>query len=426
MGPPNSTKPPPPMEQVPLPIPKNLVLMTLIESAQESSFKLREKSKSSILYGLDDDDDDYDGLKPYESGDDDDDVDRSIKFLSGTFGTYVVKEKYGLDLIPTEITISSGASSYIGHRSSLLCGSDLEAKDRTYSHSIPDFDLYDGPRKLLVYGELVQVVYFESDIVKLARGRGYVQASNTQLVKVGPPTDRSCKIEGMLHMMTQEKIVMKKKVIELESLHSSLRQELKEAMEEPTEETPQIIQNRDETENLLDSPVPNRQAYLEEPPSPPVTPMTLPIERIPLLDDDDPMIIRTTRSDPEPHTLGTIAVSYASEESAGVPFREASNSTNLLTAKSTCGCNLSLLLPPEDDEADLMDSYQRGLIHTRRRRVEPTDHVDFRTGRSGHMALNSSYAPRRWKQRSEIRMMSEHKGIGTIRPIRQNIRGGTP
>jgi len=49
--------------------------------------------------------------------------------------------------------------------------------------------------------------------------------------------------------------------------------------------------------------------------------------------------------------------------------------------------------------------------------------VDFRTGMSGHMGLGSAVKDGRRStlgiSRGEMRMMSEHRGIGSIRPIRK-------
>merc|ERR1712079_454316 len=48
--------------------------------------------------------------------------------------------------------------------------------------------------------------------------------------------------------------------------------------------------------------------------------------------------------------------------------------------------------------------------------------LDFRTGLSGHLALNSTHKNgRRLPQlfRNQIRMMGEHRGIASIKPIRK-------
>jgi hypothetical protein len=62
-----------------LPIPKNLVLVALLEAAQQTGQKqLKDKD--------------------YESGDDDDQVFAGMNLLSSDYGTYVVREEEGLDV----------------------------------------------------------------------------------------------------------------------------------------------------------------------------------------------------------------------------------------------------------------------------------------------------------------------------------------
>ena len=65
-------------ERVPLPIPKNVVLITLLEAAQKTLASSRDEDKG------------------YESGDDDEKVMAGMDMLYSDYGTYVVREKEGL------------------------------------------------------------------------------------------------------------------------------------------------------------------------------------------------------------------------------------------------------------------------------------------------------------------------------------------
>mmetsp|Transcript_13131 Transcript_13131/g.19920 ORF Transcript_13131/g.19920 Transcript_13131/m.19920 type:complete len:246 (+) Transcript_13131:332-1069(+) len=230
----------------------------------------------------------------------------------------------------------------------------------------------------------------------------------------------------MIQMMAQEKTQLKKKLIELQMMQSSMRSELQEALKEPEEKPLQFIQNRDETENLLlQTPSPHRDNSVYGF-SPPRTPMTAPVDRL------DPLVIRETRSDPEARTLAELATSFTNEDES-IPFREASNgSIALASNNSGCGCTFGLLMPQNDDDNNIMmdniHNIQTSLMPRTRRRIEridrietgASDHIDFRTGLSGHMALSSarSKSERRLKRndvrRSEVRMMSDHNGIASF------------
>ena len=65
-----------------MPIPKNLVLIALLEAAQQTVMAEKRQDEG------------------YESGDDDEQVVAGMNLLSSDFGTYVVREKDGLVVQP--------------------------------------------------------------------------------------------------------------------------------------------------------------------------------------------------------------------------------------------------------------------------------------------------------------------------------------
>ena len=71
------------MDSFPLPIPRNQVLMSLIESVQNRCASNNESSG-------------------YESGDDDNLVRESLKIMGSSSGTYVVRDKMGLEVYDTK------------------------------------------------------------------------------------------------------------------------------------------------------------------------------------------------------------------------------------------------------------------------------------------------------------------------------------
>lgn len=121
-------------QTVPVPVPKNHVLMCLIDAAQKSTEKDRDD-------------------EGYESGEDDELVLRGMKVLGSTSGTYVVREKKGLIVYP--FPPKNGAA-------------------------IPN----KAGAKTLKYGQSVQIFRYENKIATVARGAGYILVDNTsQLVK---------------------------------------------------------------------------------------------------------------------------------------------------------------------------------------------------------------------------------------------------
>lgn len=123
---------PPQYEKVRLPIPKNHVLMCLLEAVE----------KSDVVEN-----------NGYESGDDDELVFRGMKVLGSSSGTYVVRERNGLEVYPSRPT-----------------------KDKKMPKG--------AKRKTLKYGQTVQIFLYENKIATVARNGGYILVDNTsQLVK---------------------------------------------------------------------------------------------------------------------------------------------------------------------------------------------------------------------------------------------------
>jgi len=128
---------PPQLEKIPIPLPKNHVLIALMETANTQ----QKFNKSSALMDSADSDSENDDFA----------VMSSIKALSADCGTYVVKERYGLPVYP-------------------------EKKDGRISMS-------GKPHTVLLHGQRVQIVSVKDGIYKLARGIGSIFATSSQLVK---------------------------------------------------------------------------------------------------------------------------------------------------------------------------------------------------------------------------------------------------
>jgi Zinc finger, C3HC4 type (RING finger) len=211
-------------QRIPLPIPKNLVLLSMMEAAErqarinnELSLALREEENS---------DDDDDG----ESNDDDDDEEDEEAFdlnkiitgmatLSGPCGTYAVREKGGLvvvradprrrrndsnndnkkndDPTTTTIILERKSSKESSESTTPEEGETDEKKEEdgdvvaaTATAAAEEEQellllVQEGPQSPipLEYGQTVQVVAFEDGVAKLARSKGYVLGNSSQLVK---------------------------------------------------------------------------------------------------------------------------------------------------------------------------------------------------------------------------------------------------
>ena len=212
---PGSTIPSSPrLETVQLPIPKNLVLIALMEAAQQT-VKVEKRQDED-----------------YESGDDDEQVVAGMNLLSSDFGTYAVCDKNGLvvqplsprdeeetDVVPPRSPVQSPTSVVNLSKQTEDDFESFDLQDPVGVHALPNdsssslsipFDergsievvqrgSIDGEQSvfregetredlhkkpcILRYGQTVQVVSFVDGKATLARRNGYIEASEKQLVK---------------------------------------------------------------------------------------------------------------------------------------------------------------------------------------------------------------------------------------------------
>lgn len=169
--------------QVPLPIPKNVVLISLMEAADRQDLERKETT--------DDDEDEEFNLDRIISG---------MSTLSGPCGTYSVtvdglkvskedprrtikksysltEEEGGVSVAPDEDDPDSEEK-----KQDSACALDLEA---TQAESDPSTAQPTSEEHSIVLkrGQKVQVVDFDDGVAKLARGEGFILASSKDLVK---------------------------------------------------------------------------------------------------------------------------------------------------------------------------------------------------------------------------------------------------
>jgi len=180
-------------------VPKNVVLMSLIEATELATQNVQGQDHEPSLH-------DSPMIKPSVI---DLEVEEEEKIKTGTSlaisdcGTYAVAAKDGLEIFPNR------PESLVQHSEE-----DVDALVRFYNtDSTGNGNVNDDkktaddelPRKeappgRLSWGDRVQIVSTQNGWAKMARGYGYVRAGG--LVKVGGSVDRSCKLEAMLRLMS--------------------------------------------------------------------------------------------------------------------------------------------------------------------------------------------------------------------------------
>mmetsp|Transcript_18527 Transcript_18527/g.53181 ORF Transcript_18527/g.53181 Transcript_18527/m.53181 type:complete len:707 (+) Transcript_18527:112-2232(+) len=272
-------------ERIPLPMPKNLVMMSLMEAAEEkkrlekishrataaaaaaarnekrptsstngdrppetvsitstaAGVESIEKTDESFRKDMEDgggdtlendyyfddgeyDDDDDESSKAYESGDDDSAVKLGIRSLLGTCGTYVVKDEAGLEVLPRHPSRASAAAS-AGPPSPPILTSSSSPSSRSSRKSDVRFEEAEPIR--IFRGQTVQVSYIdETGVAVLARGSGFILADEEQMVKVGAPRDRACQIEGTLRSIETKKQWYSRRLAELPLLEQKYAMDL--------------------------------------------------------------------------------------------------------------------------------------------------------------------------------------------------------
>ena len=148
-------------EPVPLPLPRNLVLLGVIEAAHEQERLLKEarEAEGNII-----DDSDSEGEDDEEST-----LARGLAgmtSLTGACGTYAVREPEGLAVLPFDPN-----------------------RQHKKEESLEEEKKNEEPREpfTIAFGHTVQVVGVDEGVYKLARGMGYIVATVNQLVKGACP-----------------------------------------------------------------------------------------------------------------------------------------------------------------------------------------------------------------------------------------------
>jgi hypothetical protein len=475
--PPQSMPPAVREEPLPLPLPKNLVLIELIESAERQARFLRE-ARGNIG-------EDEEPLEDEEEEDEESKLEKNLagmSALTGTCGTYVVRESEGLAVLPFDPNKQ--------HKKELSLGGEEEKKT-------------EEPREpfTIDVGHTVQVVSVDEGVYKLARNSGYVVATANQLVKgeycqtegelwcllmffltvfffiivVGGALEKSCQLEGMMESVLSKELALQQALDEIKRLRDGLRNKIEmeqqQTPEHPVICAPKVLEEDTHASDLLaigahpTTPIKISQSESSSP------------GQLRLSQSTDSTVAEAgdranstqhftsvhspAHSCPMPTYVNPIDRPFMEGPSTGLPSYRVYNDDDLHGLNIGFGCGAALfgerLLDRDHSSDQLMslsfdDSFVEdnntvggrsrasaytvplpGPRHTSVGSESPgrpespvfrtasfDNGVNFRTGMSGHRGLNqtrkkgASSSP---SARREVRMMSVHSGIGASRGI---------
>jgi hypothetical protein len=466
-------------EPVPLPLPKNLVLVGMIEAAERQA-RLLEQNQT--------DDDSLDMSDTCNAHDDDDEertrLDPTLAGMSafvGPCGTYAVRESLGLAVLPYNPN-----KQHQSHK-------DEKGPDHHKSSSEEEKKA-EEPREpfTIEEGQRVQVVGVDEGVYVLARGAGYVVATVNQLVKstslslslvhacklhnvslfclvltVGGPLEKSCQLEGMLQSVERKQQELQRELDEVNRLTQGLKDKVRLEQQHP-EEHPVISARQDlEEENENDNDVsaiglnpvtPTKMTKTDHYSSPMMIGLQLTQStdstEVELGDPRTPaqygqmnsqiVLHSPAHSCPMPlPSVNHLDQPFMDGHSTGLPRYRINSDDDLhgLTWGFGCGSTLFgerlighdsettnvMALSFDDslveDAATIGAQSRGGLTNTSiathasgdSLRSNSFECVNFRTGMSGHRGLTQIKKKSSPIARREIRMMGEHRGIANIR-----------
>eukprot|EP00548_Thalassiothrix_antarctica_P004990 CAMPEP_0194130848 /NCGR_PEP_ID=MMETSP0152-20130528/1775_1 /TAXON_ID=1049557 /ORGANISM="Thalassiothrix antarctica, Strain L6-D1" /LENGTH=530 /DNA_ID=CAMNT_0038825465 /DNA_START=185 /DNA_END=1777 /DNA_ORIENTATION=- len=181
------------------PLPKNIVLITLIEAATDITGSHHNPSSPS-------------SIGPSISRQESEDTAEEAKIRFSTSlaisacGTYIVKEAEGVHIFPSKPIDIDGEQACASPKCSE--SEDVDAMVRFFhlDHKLvlssPGAPSTDLPPVDLSKGDRIQIVSIDDGWAKLARGYGYVRCRNGEIAKVGGSIDRACKLEALLRSIS--------------------------------------------------------------------------------------------------------------------------------------------------------------------------------------------------------------------------------
>eukprot|EP00547_Thalassionema_nitzschioides_P007086 CAMPEP_0194208426 /NCGR_PEP_ID=MMETSP0156-20130528/6879_1 /TAXON_ID=33649 /ORGANISM="Thalassionema nitzschioides, Strain L26-B" /LENGTH=385 /DNA_ID=CAMNT_0038935387 /DNA_START=238 /DNA_END=1395 /DNA_ORIENTATION=- len=351
-------------EKIPLPISKNVVLITLMEA------------------GLNKEQDCND-----EESLEDTEVERILDAMeSPTFscGTYLVTEDSGLVVLASDPRMTNSDNS----NSSFNCQKKNQEIEK---------------------GNTVQIVEVNDNIYKLARNAGFIVANDKQLEKVMGPHDDSCRLEGMSKIVRDRTADLKKRSAELNRISNGLATQIQDLQSKKpsypiiaAESESRIRDEEKENEGMNQGSgqvqfVSNAEEEEKQTTTTPVTRASLTPHLPPdsKVQPKSPNCVSFVDNNPVFCERGVKNSLSCASFPSSAELCDHEDRRHLLYRTNTFDDRL--LLSAQSTTGNCLNS--------------PSKHgsIDFSTGLSGHGALSGTKAGRS-QVRRKIRMMGEHRG----------------
>ncbi|CAB9515250.1 expressed unknown protein [Seminavis robusta] len=477
--------PSPPMVPVKkrLPLPKNVVLLSLIEATELATEDATSKSEASPRNhkseGLFDDAHHHVLMSPDDNSisavvDADDLEEERIKLGTtmavSVAGTYAVTDPKGMSIYPSRP--SKHAEDAFRKDSSQHTSDEDVDKLVRYFHLDQKMDvdstedelkenrMKEQPPLILSCGDRVQVVAIEGGWAKLARGYGYVHADDNKLVKVGNSVDRACKLEAMLRSLSTQRKRLRLEQSKVDNMFIRLMNDLQISLmtdddltvivadtfsQAPSERKVAEYRQQHEARDQM----PTRQgtdASLSNVSNHgPVKPPKLP---------EHPQQEERQDSQVAPHVLTSAARGFACfandmfdtisgtgsdetefhklrrQQGISPPTVRTASAQKTDIEATTCripGNVATTLFPSASHPSPSAMSAGARAWRELHGREECRGGVDFKTGMSGHMALLSSHAhPHEYLGNhrhaiANFRGMSNHTGLTMTKPLKKTV-----
>jgi len=163
-----------------LPLPKNVVLLSLIEASELAKETAKHMGHS------------YSHIHDSEETM----ISLSTDIATSSCGTYAVATRMGLTIVPSMEGITLKSKRSFGQRWEHKTESLIKKSSQGKS----------GKELNLSFGDRVQVVTIVNNCAKLARGYGYVHFTHsTDLVKVAGALDKACRTEAMIYALSMHR-----------------------------------------------------------------------------------------------------------------------------------------------------------------------------------------------------------------------------
>lgn len=238
---PQPQPPPPKLVKKRIPLPKNVVLLSLIEATELATADVVHQQYGTKSEDSGDETPPTPEQRPdhkaiiqsmqsldEEERNEEEKIHLATSLSVGVGGTYAVACKDGLMMYPQR----PAKRVPVDHHSSV--GSS-NGNEEDVDELVDDFQRSHVEPKgshLLDFGDRVQIVAIDKEgWAKLARGYGYVRADQNEIIKVGGAVDKACRLEAMLRIVSQERKRLRREQSKIDNSFIRLMNELQHSLE---------------------------------------------------------------------------------------------------------------------------------------------------------------------------------------------------